>query len=139
MSTMISASSSPVSLKPLSLSERNLNIDHDNLTLPITQREIKDKKRASINFGENRSNGVMFDARKSPGKTSVLSPRRAARRSMVCSLPTFHNQFKNGLTDQYVLTATPEIDSQGSLEQHRRYHHHQLNPTICTYSCIRCR
>jgi hypothetical protein len=81
---MALAARSPGSRKSLSLSEHNLNLDMDHVTLPVTNRQLKAKKRVVASIGGEGLNGVAFNL----GKGKEMSPRRAARRSMVgCLLP----------------------------------------------------
>lgn len=76
---MALAARSPRSRKSMSLSEQNLNILMDATTLPVTNRELMGKRRMAASIGGEGLAGLTF----SVGKTSDLSPRRAARRSMV--------------------------------------------------------
>jgi len=76
---MALAARSPGSRKSLSLSEHNLNLDMDNVTLPVTNRELKSKKRVVASMGGDGVGSIAY----SVGIGRKMSPRRAARRSMV--------------------------------------------------------
>ncbi|WVQ95379.1 hypothetical protein IAU59_002476 [Kwoniella sp. CBS 9459] len=73
------AARSPRSRKSLSLSEHNLNVGNDNLTMPITHREVKSSianHPVAIKAGED---AVSFQVGKAGAE---MSPRRKARRSL---------------------------------------------------------
>ncbi|WVF67854.1 hypothetical protein IAT40_002615 [Kwoniella sp. CBS 6097] len=74
------AARSPRSRKSLSLSEQDLNVDNDNMTMPITHKEIKSSTAKHPNIGISGEGAVGFQV----GKAAVeeLSPRRKARRGM---------------------------------------------------------
>ncbi|WWC65016.1 uncharacterized protein I303_107630 [Kwoniella dejecticola CBS 10117] len=67
---------SPRSLpKSQSLGEKDLNLDH--ITLPVTNKEFKAKKRGAVSVGGEGLSDVGPQSGKAPGE---MSPRRQARR-----------------------------------------------------------
>ncbi|WWD20877.1 hypothetical protein CI109_105354 [Kwoniella shandongensis] len=66
------AARSPASRKSYSLAEHDLNMD--NMTMPVTNVQVKQKKRVAHSIGGEGLAGL--------GKNDEMSPRRKARRSM---------------------------------------------------------
>ena len=85
-SYMALAARSPRSRESMSLSEQNLNVLMDNVTLPVTNRQLMGKRRMAASIGGEGLSGVTLPV----VKTSEMSPRRAARRSMVGQIVLEH-------------------------------------------------